>query len=68
MVNLEQIGVDSRRLLSGRRSWPARGTAARSSAAWCAYDRGAELKPGQEFNGGVVVDSAAGEALAVMPV
>ena len=29
---------------------------------------GAELKPGQEFNGGVVVDSAAGEALAVMPV
>ena len=29
---------------------------------------GAELKPGQEFNGGVVVDSAAGEALAVMPL
>ena len=29
---------------------------------------GAALKPGQEFNGGVVVDSAAGEALAVMPV
>jgi folate-binding protein YgfZ len=29
---------------------------------------GIELKPGQEFNGGVVVDSAAGEALAVMPV
>jgi folate-binding protein YgfZ len=29
---------------------------------------GTELKPGQEFNGGVVVDSAAGEALAVMPV
>jgi len=29
---------------------------------------GAELQPGQEFNGGVVVDSAAGEALAVMPV
>jgi folate-binding protein YgfZ len=29
---------------------------------------GAELKPGQEFNGGVVVDSAVGEALAVMPV
>ena len=28
---------------------------------------GTELKPGQEFNGGVVVDSAAGEALAVMP-
>jgi folate-binding protein YgfZ len=26
------------------------------------------LKPGEQFNGGVVVDSAAGEALAVMPV
>jgi len=30
--------------------------------------QGVELKPGQEFNGGVVVDSVAGEALAVMPV
>jgi len=29
---------------------------------------GAELKPGQDFNGGVVVDSAGGELLAVMPV
>ena len=29
---------------------------------------GTEVKPGQEFNGGVVVDSAVGEALAVMPV
>jgi hypothetical protein len=29
---------------------------------------GVELKPGQEFNGGVVVDSAGGEALAVVPV
>jgi folate-binding protein YgfZ len=29
---------------------------------------GAELKPGQEYNGGVVVDSAGGEALAVMPL
>jgi tRNA-modifying protein YgfZ len=29
---------------------------------------GAELKPGQEFNGGVVVDSAGGELLAVMPL
>jgi hypothetical protein len=26
------------------------------------------LKPGEEFNGGIVVDSAAGEALAVMPL
>jgi len=30
--------------------------------------KGVELKPGQEFQGGVIVDSAAGEALAVMPV
>jgi len=29
---------------------------------------GAELQPGQAFNGGVVVDSAGGELLAVMPV
>jgi folate-binding protein YgfZ len=29
---------------------------------------GAALAPGQEFNGGVVVDSAGGELLAVMPV
>jgi hypothetical protein len=29
---------------------------------------GVELKPGQEFNGGVVVDSAGGEALSVVPV
>jgi tRNA-modifying protein YgfZ len=29
---------------------------------------GAELRPGQEFNGGIVVDSAGGELLAVMPV
>jgi folate-binding Fe-S cluster repair protein YgfZ len=29
---------------------------------------GAGLKPGQEFNGGIVVDAAAGEALAVMPL
>ena len=29
---------------------------------------GVELRPGQEFNGGTVVDSAGGELLAVMPV
>jgi tRNA-modifying protein YgfZ len=29
---------------------------------------GTELKPGQEFAGGVVVDAAAGEVLAVVPV
>jgi tRNA-modifying protein YgfZ len=28
---------------------------------------GVEVKPGEEFQGGVIVDSAAGEALAVMP-
>ncbi|HEV3010405.1 MAG TPA: folate-binding protein [Burkholderiales bacterium] len=27
-----------------------------------------DLKPGEQFNGGIVVDSAAGEALAVMPI
>jgi tRNA-modifying protein YgfZ len=30
--------------------------------------QGSDLKPGQEFNGGVVVDSAGGEMLAVMPL
>jgi tRNA-modifying protein YgfZ len=30
--------------------------------------KGVELKPGAEFQGGVIVDSAAGEALAVLPV
>jgi tRNA-modifying protein YgfZ len=30
--------------------------------------QGARLQPGQEFNGGTVVDSAGGELLAVMPV
>ena len=29
---------------------------------------GAELRPGQEFNGGMVVDAAGGELLAVLPV
>ena len=29
---------------------------------------GVALRPGQEFNGGIVVDSAGGELLAVMPV
>jgi folate-binding protein YgfZ len=29
---------------------------------------GERLRPGQEFNGGTVVDSAGGELLAVMPV
>jgi len=30
--------------------------------------QGERLRPGQEFNGGTVVDSAGGELLAVMPV
>jgi folate-binding protein YgfZ len=29
---------------------------------------GVQLRPGEEYQGGVIVDSAAGEALAVMPV
>jgi folate-binding protein YgfZ len=29
---------------------------------------GVEVKPGEEFDGGVIVDSAAGEALAVKPI
>jgi folate-binding protein YgfZ len=33
-----------------------------------ALPKGVELKAGEEFQGGVIVDSAAGEALAVMPV
>ena len=30
--------------------------------------QGVEVKPGEEFDGGVIVDSAAGEALAVKPI
>jgi tRNA-modifying protein YgfZ len=30
--------------------------------------QGVEVKPGEEFEGGVIVDSAAGEALAVKPI
>jgi hypothetical protein len=30
--------------------------------------QGTRLQPGQEYNGGTVVDSAGGELLAVMPV
>ncbi len=30
--------------------------------------QGLEVKPGEEFDGGVIVDSAAGEALAVKPI
>jgi folate-binding protein YgfZ len=33
-----------------------------------AAPQGTQLKPGQEFNGGTVVDSAGGEVLAVMPI
>jgi len=29
---------------------------------------GTHVKPGEEWNGGTVVDSAGGEVLAVMPV
>jgi len=71
MVNLEQIGgVDFQ-----KGCYPGQEIVARAQYRGEVKRRmvrvqtaGAELKPGQEFNGGVVVDSAAGEALAVMPV
>jgi len=72
MVNLEQIGgVDFQ-----KGCYPGQEIVARAQYRGEVKRRmvrvqapaGTELKPGQEFNGGVVVDSAAGEALAVMPV
>ena len=72
MVNLEQIGgVDFQ-----KGCYPGQEIVARAQYRGEVKRRmvrvqapaGTELKPGQAFNGGVVVDSAAGEALAVMPV
>jgi tRNA-modifying protein YgfZ len=71
MVNLEQIGgVDFQ-----KGCYPGQEIVARAQYRGEVKRRmvrvqtdGAALKPGQEFNGGVIVDSAAGEALAVMPV
>ena len=72
MVNLEQVGgVDFQ-----KGCYPGQEIVARAQYRGEVKRRmvrvqapaGSALKPGQEFNGGVVVDSAAGEALAVMPV
>ena len=72
MVNLEQIGgVDFQ-----KGCYPGQEIVARAQYRGEVKRRmvrvqapaGTELRAGQDFNGGVVVDSAAGEALAVMPV
>jgi tRNA-modifying protein YgfZ len=72
MVNLEQIGgVDFQ-----KGCYPGQEIVARAQYRGEVKRRmvqvkvpdGAALKPGQEFDGGTIVDSAAGEALAVMPV
>ncbi|MGQ0650968.1 MAG: CAF17-like 4Fe-4S cluster assembly/insertion protein YgfZ [Betaproteobacteria bacterium] len=70
MVNLEQLGgVDFR-----KGCYPGQEIVARAQYRGQVKRRMVKLaapgalRPGQEFNGGVVVDSAAGEALVVMPV
>src|SRR5438105_9326037 len=72
MVNLEMLGgVDFR-----KGCYPGQEIVARAQYRGQVKRRmvrlpapaGARLKPGQEFNGGVVVDSAGGEVLAVMPI
>ena len=72
MVNLEKLGGVSFQ----KGCYPGQEIVARAQhlgevkrrMTRVAVPQGVELKPGQEFNGGVVVDSAGGEALAVMPV
>jgi len=70
MVNFEQIGgVDFR-----KGCYPGQEIVARAQYRGQVKRRmvklpaPAPLQPGQDFNGGVVVDSAGGEALVVMPV
>lgn len=70
MVNLEQLGgVDFR-----KGCYPGQEIVARAQYRGQVKRRmvklpaPAPLQPGQEFNGGVVVDSAGGEALVVMPI
>ena len=72
MVNLEQLdAVDFR-----KGCYPGQEIVARAQYRGQVKRRmvrlpspeGAQLRPGDEFNGGVVVDSAGGELLAVMPV
>jgi folate-binding protein YgfZ len=72
MVNLEALGaVDF-----GKGCYPGQEIVARAQYRGQVKRRmvrlpapaGARLQPGQEYNGGTVVDSAGGELLAVMPV
>jgi folate-binding protein YgfZ len=72
MVNLETLGgVDFR-----KGCYPGQEIVARAQYRGQVKRRmvrlpappGERLQPGQEFNGGVVVDSAGGEVLAVMPI
>jgi folate-binding protein YgfZ len=72
MVNLEQLdAVDFR-----KGCYPGQEIVARAQYRGQVKRRmvrlpspaGARLKPGDEYNGGVVVDAAGGELLAVMPV
>ena len=72
MVNLEKLGgIDFQ-----KGCYPGQEIVARAQyrgqvkrrMVQLAAPAGLELNPGQEFNGGVVVDSAGGELLAVMPI
>jgi folate-binding protein YgfZ len=72
MVNLEALGgVDFR-----KGCYPGQEIVARAQyrgqvkrrMVRLAAPQGARLKPGEQFNGGTVVDSAGGELLAVMPI
>ena len=72
MVNLETLGgVDFR-----KGCYPGQEIVARAQYRGQVKRRmvrlpapeGAQLRPGQEFQGGIVVDSAGGELLAVMPL
>ena len=72
MVNLEKVGgVDFQ-----KGCYPGQEIVARAQYRGQVKRRmvhlpapqGARLQPGQEFNGGTVVDSAGGELLAVMPI
>ena len=72
MVNLETLGgVDFR-----KGCYPGQEIVARAQYRGQVKRRmvrlpapqGAQLQPGQEFNGGTVVDSAGGEVLAVVPI
>jgi folate-binding Fe-S cluster repair protein YgfZ len=72
MVNLETLGgVDFR-----KGCFPGQEIVARAQYRGQVKRRmvrlpapeGARLQPGQEYNGGTVVDSAGGELLAVMPL